>query len=200
MSNFLISNNFIECWQDNPEDRLDIQQNASEHLTGTEEINSNRLIEKFIRAGDEIITLYEKAKHNKELCDNAMAANLLIVWKRVENSFHVEDELSNMRNEIRQIKEFYLLFMEYLMINNFVNRIDVLTQKHMKFQSQKKTNYGFIRNEPLFDGKQYPKPVNAHTKKIKKYIIISRDECCFKEFSNNNNYHFSNQSQFEIRR
>jgi hypothetical protein len=238
------------------------------------------LIGEFLKLGEEVITLYDKAKHNKELCgfllkrcNCAMAAVRDLDIRRTENveffskkenlklfkefvgcmgkirkfvsrvsklhkllkyfaaynieqdfndlilefdgymrslnfSFVVQsrDEISKMRNEIRQIKDMFLNVYgvpdDKQSLLDFSNRMDQLTMKNINFQTSARHSIEdsseIEANEPLLDGKEYQKSY-IHTKKIEKRTLFSRcEEFCFKEFSNNNSS--PDQSQIEIRR
>jgi hypothetical protein len=238
------------------------------------------LIGEFLKLGEEVISLYDKAKHNKELCgfllkkcNCAMAAVRDLDIRRTENveffskkenlklfkefvgcmgkirkfvsrvsklhklikyfaAYNIEqdfndlilefdrymrslnfssvvqsrDEISKMRNDIRQIKDMFLNVYgvpdDKQSLLDFSNRMDQLTMKNINFQTSARhaiEDFSEIEvNEPLLDGKEYQKSY-IHTKKIEKRTLFSGcEEFCFKEFSDSNSS--PDQSQIEIRR
>jgi hypothetical protein len=237
-------------------------------------------IEKFIKLGEDVILLYEKAKHNKELCgfllkrcNCVMAAVRDLDIRKTENAeffskkenlklfkefvecmgkikkfvsrvsklhklirnfaacnieqdfndlilefdgymrslnftFVVQsrNEISIMRNKIRQIKDMFLI--DYGVSDDkqslleFFNRMNQLTMKNINYQTLTRSviedSSEVEANEPLLDGKEYQKSY-IHTKKIEKRTLFRRcEEYCFKEFTNYN--HTPCQIQIDIRR
>src|SRR5581483_3836002 len=121
--------------------------------------------------------------------------------------------ISKMRNEIRQIRDLlhnvYGISDDRQSLLDYSNRMSSLILKNIDFQSQTSQPRHVIEDssdietaEPLLEGKQYVRTY-IHTRKIEKRTsIISCDEFCFKEFSNNyySEKWYSEQTQIEMRR
>ncbi|PKC04129.1 kinase-like protein [Rhizophagus irregularis] len=264
-------NIYTRCWQDNPYDRPDIHQvfsdlinlNINENISYS--INFDEfipLIDKFIKFGEEILILYEKSRHNKELCgfllnrcNCAMASIRDLKIRKTENTkffskknlklfkefikcmerirkfvsriskFHKllkyfiasnieqdfndlvtefdgymrnlnfsfvvqsKDEISKMRNEIRQIKDILLNIYgvpdDKQALIEFSNRMDQLIMKNINLQKSARhvieDSSEIETNEPLLDGEKYQR-LYIHTKKIEKRTLYSTcEEFCFNE-------------------
>ncbi|CAB4474333.1 uncharacterized protein OCT59_006882 [Rhizophagus irregularis] len=124
------------------------------------------LIDKFIKLGEEVLLLYEKAKHNKELCgfllnrcNCAMAAVRDLNIRKTENTefFSKEENLRLFREFIRCMEK----------IRKFVSRISKL-HKLLKYFAASNIEQDFNDLILEFDG--YMRSLNFS------FIVQSRDE------------------------
>ncbi|RIA81299.1 kinase-like domain-containing protein [Glomus cerebriforme] len=124
------------------------------------------------------------------------------------------DELSVIKNEIKQIKEILICYGvsdDRQSQQNFFDGMNTVTEKNIEFQKQSKHKKilnssefkNLEKNEPLLHGKQYRKTNLCPSKKIEKRTSYTNcEDFCFKEFSNNSSTHSvdHDETQIEIRR
>ncbi|UZO15522.1 uncharacterized protein OCT59_006941 [Rhizophagus irregularis] len=163
-------NIYTRCWQDNPDDRPDMHQVFSD-LINLSRVAQNfgefiPLIDKFIKLGEEVLLLYEKAKHNKELCgfllnrcNCAMAAVRDLNIRKLENT-----EFFSKEENLRLFKEF-IRCMEK--IRKFVSRISKL-HKLLKYFAASNIEQDF--NDLILEFNGYMRSLNFS------FVVQSRDE------------------------
>ncbi|CAI2164741.1 7886_t:CDS:2 [Funneliformis geosporum] len=148
----------MEVCEDPPELKRDFASVASNALKGTHCIAQSfeefcPIIKIFLSLGNEIVTLYEKAEHNKQLCSAllqrcncAIAAVKDLNIRKTENMkfFSRQENLSIFKDFIKCIKK----------IRNFIKDISQLN-KLQRFIHTSEINDSFNKITKEFDGYMY---------------------------------------------